>query len=247
MNIKISNRLVELRKKNGYSQEQLAEKLGLSRQAVSKWERAEASPDTDNLICLAKLYNVSLDELLKTDEEDVENIIKDNQEKDSSSDNKVYDNDGDQIIINNDEIQIKDKDGDKVYIKGAHINITDADGEEINIGKKKKNTAVDIAYAVCIPLFMLAYILLGLLLENGWVYYWPILLTAIVIPSFVEAIIAKKITTFLYPILVTEIYCFLGMRYSLWHPWWFLFITIPVFYICFSPIDKLIHKKDDDK
>ena len=66
MNIETANRLYELRKKNGLSQEELADKLGISRQAVSKWERAEASPDTDNLICLAKLYNVSLDDLLKT-------------------------------------------------------------------------------------------------------------------------------------------------------------------------------------
>ena len=51
MNIEIANRLVQMRKKMGLSQEQLADKLGLSRQAVSKWERAEASPDTDNLIC----------------------------------------------------------------------------------------------------------------------------------------------------------------------------------------------------
>ena len=64
MTIEIADRLVKLRKKYGYSQEELADKLGLSRQAVSKWERAEASPDTDNLICLAKLYGVSLDELL---------------------------------------------------------------------------------------------------------------------------------------------------------------------------------------
>ena len=66
MNIEIANRLVNLRKSNNLSQEALAEKLGISRQAVSKWERAEASPDTDNLILLARLYGVSLDELLKT-------------------------------------------------------------------------------------------------------------------------------------------------------------------------------------
>lgn len=64
MNIKLADRLVALRKENKLSQEALAEKLGLSRQAISKWERAEASPDTDNLIALAALYGISLDELL---------------------------------------------------------------------------------------------------------------------------------------------------------------------------------------
>ena len=48
----------------GLSQEALAAQLGVSRQAVSKWERSESSPDTDNLIALAALYGVSLDELL---------------------------------------------------------------------------------------------------------------------------------------------------------------------------------------
>lgn len=68
MTLEIANRLQKLRKEKGYSQEQLAEELGISRQAVSKWERAEASPDTDNLICLAKLYGVSLDYLLSTED-----------------------------------------------------------------------------------------------------------------------------------------------------------------------------------
>ena len=60
MNIEIANKLLQLRKEKGLSQEQLAQKLGISRQAISKWERAEASPDTDNLIELAKLYDISL-------------------------------------------------------------------------------------------------------------------------------------------------------------------------------------------
>lgn len=67
MNIEIANRLVALRKANGLSQEALAEKLGISRQAISKWERAEASPDTDNLMALAQLYGMTLDALLNTE------------------------------------------------------------------------------------------------------------------------------------------------------------------------------------
>jgi len=73
MNIEIANRLVTLRKENGFSQEELAARLGISRQAVSKWERAESSPDTDNLIALAKLYRVSLDALLESSAENIAN------------------------------------------------------------------------------------------------------------------------------------------------------------------------------
>lgn len=80
MNIEIANRLQKLRKEKGYSQEQLADALGISRQAVSKWERAESSPDTDNLICLAKLYGISLDELLSTDQS-IEEIKQEQEEK----------------------------------------------------------------------------------------------------------------------------------------------------------------------
>lgn len=64
MNLLLAQRFAQLRKEAGFSQEELAAKLGISRQAVSKWERGESSPDTDNLIALAKLYGVSLDALL---------------------------------------------------------------------------------------------------------------------------------------------------------------------------------------
>lgn len=67
MNVEIAQRLASMRREKGYSQEELANKLGLSRQAVSKWERAESSPDTGNLIALADLYGVTLDELVRVD------------------------------------------------------------------------------------------------------------------------------------------------------------------------------------
>lgn len=79
MDIKTADRLVELRKSFGYSQEALSEKIGVSRQAISKWERGESSPDTDNLIALAEVYGISLDDILNT--EKVVNKIKPKEDK----------------------------------------------------------------------------------------------------------------------------------------------------------------------
>ncbi len=60
----ITQRIIELRKKSGLSQEEFAEKLGLSRQSISKWETGEAIPDVDNLVLLSQKYDVSIDYLL---------------------------------------------------------------------------------------------------------------------------------------------------------------------------------------
>lgn len=70
MSLKLGTTLADLRKRNGLSQEALAEKMGVSRQAVSKWERGESTPDTDTLIELSNLYNVSLDVLVGNKKED---------------------------------------------------------------------------------------------------------------------------------------------------------------------------------
>lgn len=64
MTLEIANKLIELRKARGVSQEELAAHLGISRQAISKWERGEASPDIDNIVMLSRFYGVSIDELL---------------------------------------------------------------------------------------------------------------------------------------------------------------------------------------
>lgn len=61
----LNERLASLRRRAGYSQEGLAERLGISRQAVSKWESAQSQPDVARLVQLSELYEVSLDQLIK--------------------------------------------------------------------------------------------------------------------------------------------------------------------------------------
>ena len=57
-------KLSSLRKQRGMTQVELAEKLGISRQAVSRWERGTAEPSTENLICIGRLFDVSVDDLM---------------------------------------------------------------------------------------------------------------------------------------------------------------------------------------
>ena len=64
----IRENLQTLRKIKKYSQEEVAEKIGVSRQAVAKWESGESVPDLSNSLALAKLYEVTLDDLVNYDE-----------------------------------------------------------------------------------------------------------------------------------------------------------------------------------
>lgn len=125
MTIETANRLLEMRKKHGFSQEELAERLGVSRQAVSKWERSEASPDTDNLIALAKLYGVSLDSLIYgTDESDSSSDTGGESADGENEDGENAEKSGTEGV-NAGRIVVESKNGEKVT-----INI-DSDGVKI--------------------------------------------------------------------------------------------------------------------
>lgn len=67
--MKFNEKLVMLRKQQNLSQEQVSEKLGVARQTISKWELGETTPEMDKLIILSKLYDITLDELMKEDNE----------------------------------------------------------------------------------------------------------------------------------------------------------------------------------
>ena len=63
----LADKIIENRKKNGWSQEELADRLGVSRQSVSKWEGAQAVPDMKKLVQMAEVFGVSTDYLLRDD------------------------------------------------------------------------------------------------------------------------------------------------------------------------------------
>lgn len=74
----LADKIISLRKKNGWTQEELAEKVGVSRQSVSKWEGAQSVPDLEKILQLADLFGVSTDYLLKDSAEEVE-YVKDDE------------------------------------------------------------------------------------------------------------------------------------------------------------------------
>ncbi|MBR0461945.1 MAG: helix-turn-helix transcriptional regulator [Erysipelotrichaceae bacterium] len=80
----LADKIIENRKRNGWSQEELADKLGVSRQSVSKWEGAQAIPDMKKLLQMADLFGVTTDYLLRDD-------IDSNGEKDLVSIDGGYD------------------------------------------------------------------------------------------------------------------------------------------------------------
>ena len=69
--MEIGKKIMDLRKKNGLSQEELAEKVGVARQTISKWELGETSPDLKQSKELSKIFKVSLDELTDNDIKDI--------------------------------------------------------------------------------------------------------------------------------------------------------------------------------
>ena len=84
----LHEKIYELRKKNGLSQEALAESLGVSRQSVSKWETGEATPEVSKLLSLSKLFGVTTDYLLN-DEMEEENVSETAKNEMPSSDFEV--------------------------------------------------------------------------------------------------------------------------------------------------------------
>ena len=221
MTIKLGNRLAELRKEHHLSQEELAEKLNVSRQAISKWECGESSPDTDNLIELSKIYNISLDELVGN--------APAKEEKVDDSNKKSF--------------SLSDDEGNKIqFIKGDKDDEDEDDDEDKDDEKNHPIfTTVSVIVSCAVTMgVIVAYILLGTLL-GLWGQAWVLFLLIPIIPSLMSSIFYRRMHTFAYPVLVAFVYLMLGVWYpgGYWHPWWLLFLSIPVYYAIAGAIKKI--------
>ena len=85
--MKFGDKLIILRKKNGLSQEELADKLGVSRQSVSKWESNNTYPETDKIVQICNLFDCSMDDLINDKVTDVEGSLR----KNKNNINEVWD------------------------------------------------------------------------------------------------------------------------------------------------------------
>ena len=245
MNIETANRLLQYRKAHGLSQEELAEKIGVSRQAVSKWERAEASPDTDNLIILSEIYGVTLDDLLRGDSSAAEKTA----EEEAPDDNTTY---------VKEERDVDAKDGSSVHIdrRGIHVHdgekvraYTDENGdvyvdEELIRKKHKRRVANMVPVWAFALIAFLAWGFSGA--ACGWALSWICFLAIPLYHSLVDAIYKRNPSHFAYPVLCLVFQMITGFLFGGWAWGWVAYLTIPIYYAFCSIFTKSGSKCDCD-
>lgn len=205
MDIATADRLVQLRKSSGLSQESLAALLGVSRQAVSKWERAEASPDTDNLIALAGIYNMTLDQLLDTTKDKY--ILDEGTKKEAEEKETAFN-------------KIKRK--GKEYLDSA-------------LYPEIANKMFKFPYPLAVVIaYLVICFLLDALGAHPWGVFALMYLTIPMYYMVAAACRTTSKKAFLFlmpvPIVVVTLYLFMGLVFRLWGAAAILFLAIPLYY-----------------
>lgn len=251
MNIEIAQRLYELRRKHGFSQESLAAELGLSRQAISKWERSESAPDMGNLIALADLYGMTIDELIRPT--DIE--LEDGERATDADDADIIDSDAIEENIDIDAIE-EEITADETLTMPAASTLEETNTEEAatccppptsapfdietaHPSASIKSTIPDVSAADAAPDAYGPY-------DPPTMPDPPASSDAYAPPAAddIKQVIAHghiysrpqapakprcKLRSFPYPLLVTVTVIVLGLVFSFWESIW-LFLTIPFYY-----------------
>lgn len=250
----IAKRLLVSRKNAGLSQEEASALLGVSRQTLSKWENGDGLPDSEKLIAISHVYEISIDALLlgKTPDIDMasyEKLIEKAAAYDSYAESLQA-----ALVSSGKEPSTLDRliqwfpypvlclivflligfayDAWRVCWS---VFITIPVYYSTLRSLKYKKTVM-----VVYPLVAtLAYLLVGFLLPRGWEYGWLLLFSIPLFSSIVRAVQEHNFFYVSYPTIIAMVYLFLGMWKGWWHPQWILFLTIPIYY----GIAKIIEHK----
>ena len=210
MNMKFATRLAALRRANGFSQEELAERLNITSDVVDNWENGASTPDNDNLVALSSLYCITMDELVNGGDANVDIAVEEGEVLDpEEAENR----------------RMEDEDEPRRKIKVASL-ISSA------------------AFILC----TIAYLLCGFLWKGnsgnlGWASMWILFLVPIIITSLYMAIREHKFGNFQITLFVIGVYCGMGIiagdnGLNLWHPFWVLFLLIPIYHSVAGVIDN---------
>lgn len=178
--VQIGSRILEYRKKMNMSQEEFANKIGVSRQAVSKWELDKAYPDLDKLVDICGMFDLSLDELVNGVEQDEEPVMEAEQRVEIPNDPVNVSDVGDnQTVTDNIESEFSDEKGsdekgsDK---EGSDKEGSDKEGSDKESSDSKKHTVrigshgglrVVMYAAAALAVFCIV-ISFVIILQNAW-------------------------------------------------------------------------------
>lgn len=242
----VGNAIAELRKEHGLSQEELAEKLFVTRQAVSKWERGNTLPETENLLVLSETFDVTVDALLRGNIRKNKNEIGKTEPKEKNS--SIEEKNGERE--NADEFGVHLRRAVAVAKKEAIGEIercektaTEENDKEktspedektvvkIRIKKSSLLRALPYPVIVCIAFFLWGF-------YGGWAISWTLFITIPVYYSVLTCVETRKFTPFAYPVFVTFLFLLFGMLFHVWHALWIIYLTIPVYYPLAATIDN---------
>lgn len=249
-----------LRKMGKITQEELAEKLGVSRQSVSKWETGDAYPETEKIIALCRMFGVSMDELMLGDlsvcgdkaagascenissqtEDGSNQTSEDNEPEEQTSEKKQED---DILFVTREEAE-------KIE------NFSDLPEKVRKVAKwKLVRHAINSALFACA---MISFFCLGAI-SNLWNPAWLLFPLCISLCAFADKLfsckkdgtfaplgkrILKALSSSVWLLAVTA-YLFIGIVYSLWHPGWVIFIACVFISPLLETLIGLIYIKKD--
>ncbi|MDR1600522.1 MAG: helix-turn-helix domain-containing protein [Oscillospiraceae bacterium] len=213
MNERVAGKLRGLRDERGITRDELAVRLDVPAAAVEAWESGIDLPNTTSLVKLAKIYNVSLDSLLLEDDSSLAAPRVADAAEAAQGGSASYAARSDETFDHTDDYRFS--------IGGAKVRVSRA----------------QFPY----PIIVTAAFLAAGFLFDWWHPGWLIFLTIplyYTMPDFEREPLRSALLKFPYPVLVTLVYLSLGCFLNWWHPWWMLYLTVPLYYIFASNADR---------